>query len=52
MRRLFMALKIGDAAPDFKLGSATGESQSDFQLSSYRGKNVVICFYALDFTPV
>ncbi len=47
-----MALKIGDAAPDFKLGSATGDAQGEFQLSSQRGKNVVICFYALDFTPV
>ncbi len=47
-----MALKIGDAAPDFKLGSATGDTQGEFQLSSQRGKNVVICFYALDFTPV
>ncbi len=47
-----MALKIGDAAPDFKLGSATGDTQGEFQLSGQRGKNVVICFYALDFTPV
>ncbi len=48
-----MALKIGDQAPDFKLGCANGEQQGEFQLSSHRGKkNVVICFYALDFTPV
>jgi peroxiredoxin len=47
-----MALKAGDAAPDFKLSSMTGEKQGEFQLSSYRGKNVVILFYALDFTPV
>ena len=47
-----MALEIGDAAPDFKLSSATGETQGEFQLSTYHGKNVVICFYALDFTPV
>jgi peroxiredoxin len=47
-----MALKVGDAAPDFKLGSATGETQGEFQLSALKGKNVVICFYALDFTPV
>lgn len=47
-----MALQVGDTAPNFKLGSATGEAQGDFQLSSHRGKNVVIFFYALDFTPV
>jgi peroxiredoxin len=47
-----MALKIGDPAPDFKLSSATGATQGEFQLSTHGGKNVVICFYALDFTPV
>ncbi len=47
-----MASKAGDAAPDFKLGCATGETQGEFQLSSHKGKNVVIFFYALDFTPV
>lgn len=47
-----MALKAGDPAPDFKLGSTTGEKQGEFQLSAQRGKNVVLLFYALDFTPV
>ena len=47
-----MALKIGDEAPDFRLSSTTGSTQGEFQLSAYRGKNVVVCFYALDFTPV
>jgi len=47
-----MALKAGDAAPDFKLSSATGEAQGEFELSKHKGKNVVIFFYALDFTPV
>ena len=47
-----MALKAGDAAPDFKLGSATGEKQGEFQLSAHKGTNVVIFFYALGFTPV
>lgn len=48
-----MALRVGDIAPDFKLPSVTGEQQGEFQLSSYRGKkNVVLLFYALDFTPV
>lgn len=48
-----MALQPGDVAPDFKLQSVIGENQEQFQLSDYRGKkNVVILFYALDFTPV
>jgi peroxiredoxin len=47
-----MALKEGDTAPDFKLSSMTGNQKGEFQLSSYKGKNVVIFFYALDFTPV
>ena len=47
-----MALKAGETAPDFKLASMTGNQKGEFQLSSYKGKNVVIFFYALDFTPV
>ena len=47
-----MPLNVGDTAPDFKLPSMTGESQGEFALSGHKGKNVVICFYALDFTPV
>lgn len=47
-----MALKVGDLAPDFKLPAVVGEREEDFQLSSHRGKNVVLLFYALDFTPV
>jgi peroxiredoxin len=47
-----MALKIGDEAPDFRLSSTTGAAQGEFQLSAFRGKKVVVCFYALDFTPV
>jgi peroxiredoxin len=47
-----MALKVGDSAPNFKLTSATGESQGEFELSAQRGKNVLLAFYPLDFTPV
>ncbi|MGH9357313.1 MAG: redoxin domain-containing protein [Terriglobia bacterium] len=47
-----MALKIGDVAPDFKLKCSTGESQAEFQLSAQKGKNVVVLFYPMDFTPV
>jgi len=47
-----MPLKAGDDAPDFKLVSATGDKQGEFHLAAQKGKNVVILFYALDFTPV
>jgi mycoredoxin-dependent peroxiredoxin len=48
-----MTLKVGDAAPDFNLKSATGDTQGEFKLSDFEGKKkVVIVFYALDFTPV
>ncbi|MGH9396482.1 MAG: redoxin domain-containing protein [Terriglobia bacterium] len=47
-----MALNVGDVAPDFKLGSTTGDNQGEFQLSAHKGKNVVVLFYPLDFTPV
>jgi peroxiredoxin len=48
-----MALKVGDAAPDFTLQCVTGEDKGSFTLSDYRGKkNVVVAFYVLDWTPV
>jgi len=47
-----MALNAGDMAPDFKLSCTTSDTQGEFHLSAHRGKNVIILFYALDFTPV
>jgi len=48
-----MLLKVGDEAPDFVLPSVTGEQKDTIRLSDYRGKkNVVIAFYAADWTPV
>jgi peroxiredoxin len=45
-----MALKPGDAAPDFTLPSTVGDKVT---LSDYRGKkNVLLLFYPLDFSPV
>lgn len=43
-----MTLNIGDTAPDFELLSDIGQPT---QLSSYRGKRVVIYFYPQDDTP-
>jgi peroxiredoxin len=41
-------LKVGDKAPDFTLKAHGGRKVS---LSDYRGKNVFIAFYPLDWTP-
>ena len=43
-------LKVGDRAPDFRLPDHTG---GYVQLSDYQGgKNVVLAFYPLAWTPV
>ena len=47
-----MVLNVGEVAPDFKLSCAIGKQAADFHLASQRGKNVVVVFYPLDFTPV
>lgn len=44
-----MSLTPGDAAPDFELRSHRGGS---VKLSDLRGKNVVVAFHPLAFTPV
>ena len=40
-------LRVGDAAPDFSLRAHDG---SEVTLSSYRGKRVVLAFFAFAFT--
>jgi len=42
------ALEVGDKAPDFDLDSSKG---GKLKLSSLKGKNVLINFYVLDFSP-
>ncbi len=42
------ALEVGDKAQDFELESTGG---GKLKLSSLRGKNVLINFYVLDFSP-
>ncbi len=41
-------LKTGDLAPDFTLKSI---GLKEVSLHDYRGKNVVLLFYPLDWTP-
>ena len=43
-------LKVGDTAPDFELPGHLGGDK--VKLSDYKGKNLVIAFYPLDWTPV
>ena len=42
------AIDVGDKAPDFELDSTSG---GKLKLSSLKGKNVLINFYVLDFSP-
>ncbi|MBO0805139.1 MAG: peroxiredoxin [Nocardiopsaceae bacterium] len=44
-----MTVEIGDVAPDFELPDQHG---TPVRLSSFRGKNVVLVFYPLAFSPV
>ena len=44
-----MALKVGDLAPDFTL---TSHLDKQVKLNDYRGKNVVLVFFPLAWTPV
>ena len=41
-------LNVGDAAPDFTLKTI---GLKDVSLHDYKGKNVVLLFYPLDWTP-
>lgn len=42
------ALEVGQKAPDFELASTKG---GKLKLSDLKGKNVLINFYVLDFSP-
>ncbi len=42
-------VSVGQQAPDFTLKN---QEQKEITLSSLRGKNVVLAFYPLDFSPV
>ena len=44
-----MALKIGDKAPDFMLPATFNRF---IRLNEYHGKNVVIVFFPLAWTPI
>jgi peroxiredoxin len=44
-----MAVQVGQPAPDFTLKD---QDQRDVRLSDFRGQNVVLLFYPLDWSPV
>lgn len=47
-----MALKVGDAAPDFELPAVENGTQVQIQLRDFRGKkHVVVTFHPLNWTP-
>ena len=43
---------VGSAAPEFTLTGAVNEEDVEVSLSDYAGKNLVVLFYPLDFSPV
>ena len=43
-----MAIKVGDAAPDFTLKN---QDKQEFKLSANKGKTVVLLWYPLDWSP-
>ena len=46
------ALKVGDVAPDFDVPAVLGRNKTRFRLTDFKGRrNVVLAFYALDWTP-
>ncbi len=44
-----MKLNIGDLAPDFSLPATKNRT---IKLSDYRGKNIVLVFFPLAWTPI
>jgi peroxiredoxin len=44
-----MPIAVGQPAPDFTLQD---QDRKDVRLSSFRGRNVVLAFYPLDWSPV
>ena len=47
-----MAVLVGKKAPDFKAMTVFGQDMKEVSLSQFKGKNIVLFFYPLDFTFV
>jgi hypothetical protein len=51
-RNGYMALMVGDLAPDFELPAVEGEQRLKIKLSDFRGKkHVLVTFHPLNWTP-
>lgn len=47
-----MPLPVGAMAPEIELPACTGTERHTFKLSDLRGKkNVILAFYAIDWSP-
>jgi len=44
--------QVGSPAPDFTLKGSIGTQDTEVSLKNLKGKNVVVLFYPLDFSPV
>jgi peroxiredoxin (alkyl hydroperoxide reductase subunit C) len=47
-----MSARVGELAPDFTATAVVNKAFEEVTLSSYRGKNVILFFWPLDFTFV
>ncbi len=45
-------VEVGNAAPDFSLTGAVNQEDTEVSLNDYAGKNLVVLFYPLAFSPV
>lgn len=45
-------INVGDLAPNFTLSGSIGSEDTEVSLSDFKGKNLVVVFYPLDFSPV
>ena len=43
---------VGSTAPDFTLTGTLGSEDTEVSLDDFKGKNLVVIFYPLDFSPV
>ena len=43
--------EVGSASPDFTLTGAVNQEDTEVSLSDYSGKNLVVLFYPLAFSP-
>jgi len=52
MKSEAMALKVGDAAPEFELPAVAGDSEITVRSNDYMGKqHLIVTFHPLDWTP-